>query len=281
MEPGIDRSACAVCGERRPEAFRIWFDGKVKLYRCRSCGFVSLFCGPGGDTLATEDPAVNVLGFTERGPLKYPERRGPFEDILSRLRAEIPDGRLLDVGCGDGHFLSLCRTHYDCYGVEVTPGLSDYASLLARAPVTCARYSADVFPPESFDVVTLLQVLEHLPNPREIVAACHWHLRPGGMVVIEVPSIRAPHFLLYRATRLKGFVDNPGGVIRHHFGYYEPTTLTRLVESCGFRTKQIVTGRWSVKYRGTKRAAGLVADPLLNRLRVGGLLLFAEKLAER
>lgn len=280
MEPNTDRSSCAVCGERRPAAFRIWFDGKVKLYRCRSCGFVSLFCGPGGDTLATEDPAADVLDFTNRGPLKHPARHGPFVDILKRVQSKIPDGRLLDIGCGDGHFLSLCRPYYDCVGVEATPGLSDYASRLARAPVACARYSADLFPRESFDVITMLQVLEHLPNPHDILAACHWHLRPGGIVVIEVPSIRTPHFLLYRATRFKWFVDNPRGVIRHHFGYYEPGTLDRLVKSCGFQTSEIVTGRWAVKYRGIKHAVGLVADPMFNRLRFGGLLLFAEKLAE-
>lgn len=275
MRTSPDRTRCAVCQESRPASFRIWYDGHVKLYRCRSCGFVSLFPGPGGDPLVDDySNSYSSLEFTERGPLIYPERREVFNDVVQRVRARMPGGKLLDVGCGDGHFLSLCRPYYDCQGIEPSIVLADRAARLAEVPVLNARYEAEAYPAESFDVITMIQVLEHLPNPREILGAARQHLRPDGILAIEVPSIQAPHFLLYRVTGLKQVV---GGLTTHHFGYYEPRTLERLVVSCGFKKVSIVTGRWAVKYKGTKGAIGRIADPLLDRLRIGGILLLAER----
>jgi SAM-dependent methyltransferase len=272
-----ERMRCALCDESRPEAFRIWFDGSVKLYRCRSCGFVSLFPGPGGDPLVGEYGDAYSLEFTERGPLMYPERAEVLSDIVQRLRTRMPHGQLLDVGSGDGHFLSLCRPYYDCQGIEPSEALAGYAARLSGVPVVNARYEADAFPAESFDIVAMIQVLEHLPNPRDVLAAARKHLCAGGVLVVEVPSIRAPHFLLYRATGLKRVVLDHRGIITSHFGYYEPHTLRRLVVSCGFTKLCIVTGRWAVKYKGVKGAIGRVADPVLDRLEIGGILLLAER----
>ena len=272
-----DRTRCALCDENRPDLFRIWYDGKVKLYRCRSCGFVSMFPGPGGDPLVGDYDDFYSLDFAEQGPMQYPERRDVAKDIVERIRAKMPRGRLLDVGCGDGSFLSLCRPYYDCQGIEPSEALAAYATRLAAAPVANERYTVEAFPAGSFDVITMIQVLEHLPNPREMVMATQRHLRAGGILVIEVPSIRAPHFLVFRATGLKRVVENSKGIITCHSGYYEPRTLERLVVSCGFAKPTIVTGRWAVKYAGMKRRIGQVADPMLDRLRIGGILLFAER----
>jgi SAM-dependent methyltransferase len=255
----------------------LWYDGRVKLYRCRTCGFVSLFPDPGGDPLICEYDDFYSLEFTEQGPVQYPERQEIAQDIVRRIRASKPHGKLLDVGCGDGYFLSLCRPFYDCLGVDPSAALADYAERQAQVPVEKALYEADTFPAESFDVISIIQVLEHLPNPREILRAAYEDLRPGGLLVVEVPSIRAPHFLVYRFTGLKLAVENHRGIITCHFGYYEPRTLERVVVSCGFKKPRIVTGRWAAKHDGVMGAIGRVADPVLDRPRIGGILLFAEK----
>jgi len=271
------RRLCAVCGEGRPAAFRIWYDGGLKIYRCRTCGFVSHFPGPGGDPLVTKYEDRYSLDFAENGPFMYPERRGAFADLLQRIRAKMPSGDLLDVGCGDGQFLSLCRPYYGCHGIEPCRVLADYATRIAEVPVVNAEYEADTFPGASFDVIVMAQLLEHLPSPREMLGICKHHLRGGGMVVIEVPSIRAPHFLLYQLTGIRCLIENERGVIASHCGYYEPRTLRQLVASCGYTDITVVTGRWAARYKGMRGAVGCVADPLLNALGVGGILLFAHK----
>jgi SAM-dependent methyltransferase len=265
---------CAVCGEDRPEMFKIWFDGYVKVYRCLQCGFISQFPGPGSDTIITDYEDYYSLSFLERNQeFMYPQRRRVMEDIIDRIRKIKPGGDILDIGCGDGHFLYLCeRRGFRCYGVENSKNLSEYASTKSNAKITQGLYSREMFEEGSFDVISLIQVLEHIPEPKEMLESIRYHLRPGGVVVVEIPSIKAPHFLAYRMTKIKKFVAPPDGVIDSHFGYFSPKTLLSLTERCGFETVSIVTGRWRHKYSGYLKALGAVVDPFLNLAKIGGIL---------
>jgi SAM-dependent methyltransferase len=270
---------CAVCGEARPESFKVWYDGFVKLYRCLACGFVSQFPGPGKFTIVTDYQDSYTLSFLNNGQeFMYPKRRCVLQDIASRIAAVKKGGDILDVGCGDGHFLYLCsQMGFCCSGVEDSKALSTYASQKAGAQVLQGLYAKDMFPAESFDVITLIQVLEHIPNPIDALETAYYHLRPNGILVIEVPSIRSPHFLAYRLTGIKEFVKPPRGVVYCHFGYFAPKSLTTLTAKCGFKEISVVTGRWQYKYPGYLKPLGKVLDPLLNAVRVGGILYMGAK----
>lgn len=268
---------CPVCEETRPESFRVWFDGYVKLYRCLTCGFVSQFPGPGASTVVTDYENTSSLNFVDRGlEFLHPERRSVLQDIVARIARTKSSGRLLDVGCGDGHFLCLCSEKgFTGYGAESGKLLSAYAASKSGAQVTCGAYSKDMFPEHHFDVITFLQVLEHMPAPIAALEAAHYHLRPEGILVIEVPSIHSPHFLAYQWTGIKRFVKPPYGVIYPHCGYYSPRSLTTLTDRCGFTKLCLVTGRWQYKYSGFLRQVGRAIDPLLNMSGIGGILLIA------
>jgi hypothetical protein len=97
------------------------------------------------------------------------------------------------------------------------------------------------------------------------------------MVVIEVPSIHAPHFLAYRLTGIEWFVKPPTGVITTHQGYYRPRTLVTLVTGIGFSIVELTTGRWRVKYGGLISSMARLTDPLFDILRIGGILLIGRK----
>jgi SAM-dependent methyltransferase len=152
-----------------------------------------------------------------------------FRRILSTLRRLCPGGRLLDVGCATGDFLvEARRAGYEAAGLEI----SDYAAGVAK------ERGLDVFPgglgdfpaPQgSFDIVTMFHVLEHMEQPGE---ALRTHvkrlLRPGGILVVEVPN-----FASLRA-RLDGaeWEDLRPEQHRYHF---TPRSLRNAAAVCGFR----------------------------------------------
>lgn len=270
---------CAVCGETRSDMFRIWFDGYVKLYKCLTCGLVAQYPGPGEFSVVTDYEDFYSLDFVNDGQeFMYPERRRVLSDICTRATTSHAGGRVLDVGCGDGHFLYLCaQKGLDCYGVEGSKALSSYAAEKTGAKVVQGLYSREMFPQGYFDTISLIQVLEHIPNPASALETAHYHLRDNGVLAIEVPSMHSPHFLAYRWTGVKRFVKPPNGIIRSHCNYFTPKTLTTLATRCGFTEVSLTTGRWQYKYTGTLGRIGKTIDPLLNATGVGGILYLGTK----
>lgn len=275
----ISSNPCAVCGETKPELFKIWFDGHLKLYRCLRCGFVSQFPGPGRIKTMADEDIFPEGSLNDRKEFLYTKRRRVLQSIVDRIVSIKAEGKILDVGCADGHFLYLCaQKGLNCYGVEEIKTLASFASSRTGAQITNGSYRKEMFPENSFDIITFIQVLEHVTTPIDILETAKYHLRPNGILVIEVPSIRSPHFLLYEWTGIKKFAAPKWGkgVIYNHFAYYSPSSLRTLIEKCGFNCSLISTGRWAYKYSGILGRVGRMIDPLLNKLEVGGILLIAE-----
>ncbi len=109
--------------------------------------------------------------------------------FLRTLRKLKPSGLLLDVGFGTGEFLKVAEREYHAYGVEV----SSYGIRMARARIharlLCASAMALPFRRESFDVVTTLDLLEHLPDPGEAVVEVWRVLKRGGISLITTPNV--------------------------------------------------------------------------------------------
>jgi len=272
-KPSLDRP-CAVCGENRPEKFRSYFDGYLKLYRCVTCNFVAQYPGPGRYTVVESYNEFYDLAFVEQGKeWMYPERIPVLRDIASRIAQRKNGGALLDVGCGDGLFIQQAQQQgFTCTGVEDSAALAGYAHKKTDADIIHGQYSRDMFPAASFDVISFIQVVEHIPYPLPVLEAVKHHLKPGGLLVIEVPSIHAPHFLAYRMTGIKAFVAPPTGVIESHVGYHSPNTMRRLTGSAGFTELSLVTGRWKYKYSGLLRTLAYILDPLFEATEIGGIL---------
>ncbi len=146
-----------------------------------------------------------------------------FDRVLQRWRIQraaefISSGdRLLDIGCADGALFQLVQDLGPSAGVE--PGL-DQAALPSIPNVTFfAGYFPDAIPGGSglFDVITMLAVLEHVPAAQQVplAQACAAYLRPGGKLVITVPSPAVDYVLaVLQALRV---VD--GMSLEQHYGF--------------------------------------------------------------
>jgi len=156
--------------------------------------------------------------------------------------------RLLDVGCASGYFtVHFARRANQTWAVDVNE--MDLAAARRAYPGVCfqvASAAALPFPPASFDAVTMLDVLEHVPDASHEAALAEVSrvTRPGGALILSVPhrglfTIADPDNLEYRFPglyrRLTGTVASPDAPEHRH---YTLAQLTRLLARAGFQVER-------------------------------------------
>jgi SAM-dependent methyltransferase len=120
-----------------------------------------------------------------------------IERFCSRLALPL-QGRLLDVGCGNGSFLRSFHQHlpnWKLNGLEVSDKYKKDVEGIEGVEKFYSCLAQDV--PGMFDVISMVHVLEHVPFPKEIVATLHRKLKAGGLLLIQVPNyLKNPFDLL-------------------------------------------------------------------------------------
>lgn len=155
-------------------------------------------------------------------------RKMRIRRVLPYLR-EHTDCRLLDIGCGwDASFLKSVEPY-----IKSGVGVDFKAPILTAGKIRTERLILQdhlPFADDSFDLVTMLAVLEHLEHPKAILLEIYRVLRPGGKLVLTVPSKAAQPVLEFLAFRL-GVVSRTE--ISDHKNYYDRESLTALLEEVG------------------------------------------------
>ncbi len=151
----------------------------------------------------------------------------------NKIRQFVSSGRVLDIGCGRGHILyHLRRRGWTVYGVELSADAASHARDVLGLDVSIEGFHPDRFADESFDVIIMWHVLEHLPDLRAVLAGCRRMLRPGGLLVVSVPNFESWQAKL---TRYHWFhLDLP----RHYWHFAESWLVDRLNKD-GFRVREV------------------------------------------
>ncbi len=159
------------------------------LFRCDSCRVIFVFPPPEHvEEVYSADyftGAVNGHGYVdyEREKLAMIDT---FKEYLRRIKNRKPTpAHLLDIGAATGTFIELAiEAGYTAEGVE----LSAYAAEAARQKglkVQTGKIEDASFSPESFDIITMFDVFEHISNPIEVLGAAKKLLKPGGIIVVN------------------------------------------------------------------------------------------------
>jgi SAM-dependent methyltransferase len=160
--------------------------------------------------------------------------------------------RLLDVGCSTGALvMSALRDSVDAEGVEPAAKAAR-AAQAAGLKVHSGTLSEAAYQRESFQAVTLMEVIEHLRDPGELLREISRILLPGGILVIGTGNA-ASWTVMLMGERWDYFqVERYGG----HISFFTPHSLTCLAQRCGFSIERLETQR--VRFVESHQASPMV-----------------------
>ena len=154
------------------------------------------------------------------------------QSALAEMQPYRELNRVLDVGCAIGLFLKAARADgWDCYGVEPSHALAEYGRLHLGLSITEGELGQAGFAQNSFDVITLWGVTEHLLDPKATYRLVYSLLRPGGLLLLRMPNWQS------LARELLG--PEWDMFVTDHFYYFTPDTLTLLMKQTGFIPKKV------------------------------------------
>jgi len=194
-----DEGKCRVCGAEglAPilSGYKGQFEDAYSLVKCGQCSFVSLRPLPSAELLARYyDLDYWSSGQAGSSGMMATFFRFRMAGIIRDIRRFIGiKSRVLDWGAGDGSLLRLLgRAGYDAWGIDrySVPSVQDRL-------INASIEEAD-FPPEHFEAITCLHVLEHLADPAASMKSALSLLKPGGLLVLETPNISSLGFKLFK-----------------------------------------------------------------------------------
>jgi 2-polyprenyl-3-methyl-5-hydroxy-6-metoxy-1,4-benzoquinol methylase len=243
FEPKYEEVSCALCGQDNTRVHfsvksedmlfqTLWYKGEeyplreyATLVRCLNCGLVYV------NPRLADMPGVSPYdeGLEKHYFDQTKETRSEvYRDLILALPGML--GRqprsLLDYGCGDGLILEIaCQTGIKSVGIEVSDALIESVrDNLGEDAILDGR--SDQIPRDTFEIVTLINVLEHLREPQETLKEAFGALKSDGILLVHVPN-------------LGGWPAKLSGAKWHqiepnvHFHYYTSRTLEKMICKSG------------------------------------------------
>jgi SAM-dependent methyltransferase len=252
--------ACWVCGSpAAPDPVL----GGLGLSRCGACGFVFV----PGSTVEQTAALYDEEYFDDYGPPggydDEDQRRHEARLRVRWLRDHLRTGRVLELGSAAGYFLDELRTAgFVVLGIEPGASIGRRSAERFGLPITIGTVESAELPPASLDAVCAFHVLEHIAEPAGVLTRLRAALRPGGLLLFEVPNIESV------IARRQGAAW-PKLEMPYHVAHYGPATLGALLEGSGLEIVQLETFP-AVGYRPLRDS--LRPRPLAGQLRDLALL---------
>lgn len=216
---------CLLCGDTDLQNVPTYAFAYLK--KCSSCGFVF------SERIPTYEELTTHYDTYSRDDSISPITLKRYVELLDYFKKITNLNRIIDVGCGNGHFLKVAKDlGFETHGTEFT----DKAIELCEAKGI--QMQKGVLNPENydqrFDLITSFEVIEHINNPHGEVDNFHKILRKGGLVYVTTPNFDSisKHILKENWT----IVEYP-----EHLSYYTPKTIQQLFEQHDFKTLKIET----------------------------------------
>ena len=151
----------------------------------------------------------------------FTARHRILDGIIERIVKPPEGARILELGAGTGHNLEMLSRFGDVEASELDPGARQLASKrLGRPVVEAALPDLSMFPADSYDLIALLDVLEHVPDDKASLAAILGRLKPGGALLLTVP--------------INPWMWSAHDVAHHHHRRYRKAEIRELARAAGY-----------------------------------------------
>nr|WP_286186518.1 class I SAM-dependent methyltransferase [Geitlerinema sp. P-1104] len=179
--------------------------------------------------------ALRAKDWLDAGKVQGWISRSPNKSDSSQSSRPQKALRVLDVGCGNGRYLKrlhhLGLAKHNLYGVEMNQAAIDQLNQAGfQGYYGRLEQVAPELPDNSFDVIVLLQVLEHVANPAQIIQILAQLLRPGGRLILETPNMDGWDAQLFREGYWGGYH------FPRHWHLFNRETLGKLFQDANLET---------------------------------------------
>lgn len=231
---------CPLCGSKNVDPY--WINGSNgwTISKCENCDFSHINPLPSDGEIVASYHELYLDGVYQSQFQMAKERRweadakylDPFSDLIEWMKHgsgvavdPINGNQLLDIGCATGLFMErMASEGWQAEGLETSSDLAEMARSLGRRVETALLEEAR-YPEQSFDLVSCLHVLEHVPDPTGYMREVFRITRPGGYLLLALPINQCfPHLLFGNP-----YLDQPD-----HLSFFTPRHLDSLLRKTGF-----------------------------------------------
>ena len=259
----MTETSCPLCDA--PRRREVVTTGEWRLVRCLTCG---LYYRDPPPAEVVRRHYENVYEHDATSDYIDERRRAVFARFLADFRPR-GGGRLLDIGCGSGEFLTLARERgWHVEGVEVSPR----GAALARRRGLSVHAVLDDLKDDSYDVVTLWNVIDFFSRPLDEMQQIRRVLAPGGAALVRAPNA-VFQLAAWQMSRAIVWPPPLARLVRDAY-FFQPLiwsarTLRRLLEDAGFRRVRLWNSEpsWGDPYHAGSLACELTVGAVKQGLR--------------
>ena len=244
LPDGMELTNCDLCGKND---FKIVYRGALKAEEGSSKKAEVVYKSSGHahstDTIVTCSncslsyvnprlkPEEIIAGYSEGSDETFvsqsSSREATFQSGVKFIEQFAKPGKILDVGTAGGSFLySAKKRGWQVYGVEPNKWLCEWAKKKYDIYIQPGTIDDLNYPEGFFDAITLWDVIEHVPNPSEVLRKCHRLLKPGGCIYLNYPDYGS------YVSRIMG--KRWVFLLSVHIYYFTRETIAKILQKEGF-----------------------------------------------
>lgn len=196
------------------------------------------------------------------------DRRRTFSELLDVIERYSRRGKILDIGCAEGTLIDIAKKRgWDVTGIEPNKNFIKWAKKNYDIEIIQGSIPNKRLRKGSFDVITLLDVVEHVPDPEKFLRECSHLLKKGGNMFISTPDFSSIHS---RLMGRKWFY-----ILNIHLFYFTRDTLKPLLEKAGLRLMAkkhyYLLSSLDYFFRKSRNYLGLFGDFIHKIVKISGL----------
>jgi 2-polyprenyl-3-methyl-5-hydroxy-6-metoxy-1,4-benzoquinol methylase len=241
-EGDVESSNCLLCNSASKTS--IYKErGHIGIVQCNDCGLIYTSPRPKeaeqnyfGDASIFYEEARFIFKGT-----KPHHRDKNYEYEIAQLKQIKSAGKLLDIGTNMGFFLRKAReAGYDVEGVEPAPALAEIARKEFSFKIKNSYFKKEDFAQKSFDIITLVDVFEHITSPVPILKDVYEVLKDDGIVCIKVPNGNYNKLKLKLAQLSRREQQHELFNGYEHVVHYTIMSMNKMASKANFKIKKVI-----------------------------------------